>query len=167
MPAVGRAVLSAVQHARPHQPQGRCLCRQAVLDAGSRLWSVQLASAVGTAFITPCTFDCGCPGCFCCCRHAGTVSGVQASLQSAFEVVSFLAGAVVNQPQQFHWLMTGSCGTVGLAAIVYLTYAGSAAGSRAQRQLLPRSCSSMVAQEQRREHSHDANDTAEPAVCLQ
>lgn len=55
-------------------------------------------------------------------------------------MVSFLAGAVINQPQHFHWLMTGSCGAVGLAGILYWTYAGSAAGGRTvlgELQLLP------------------------------
>lgn len=56
-------------------------------------------------------------------KHAGTVSGVQASLQSAFEVMSFLVGALINRPQQFHWLMAGSCAAACAAAGLFQTYA--------------------------------------------
>lgn len=63
------------------------------------------------------------------CRHpAGTVSGVQASLQSAFEILSFAAGTAVSKPEKFHWLMTGSCTAVGLAACLYYSYACLPAG---------------------------------------
>jgi hypothetical protein len=55
--------------------------------------------------------------------HAGTVSGVQASLQSAFEVLSFVVGAVINRPQQFHWLMAGSCTAVLAATGLFQIYA--------------------------------------------
>jgi hypothetical protein len=58
-----------------------------------------------------------------CCMCAGTVSGVQASLQSAFEILSFVAGAVVSSPQQFHWLMAGSSAAVAAAAGLYHVWA--------------------------------------------
>jgi hypothetical protein len=53
----------------------------------------------------------------------GTVSGVQASLQSAFEILSFIAGSILHQPSQFHMLMAGSCGAVATAAGLYAAHA--------------------------------------------
>lgn len=57
------------------------------------------------------------------CFAAGTVSGVQASIQSFFEILSFVAGCVVNKPEHFHWLMSGSCCAVASAAALYAAFA--------------------------------------------
>lgn len=70
----------------------------------------------------------------------GAVSGVQASLQSAFEILSFVAGAVVSRPQWFHWLMTGSCGAVLAAAVLYGGYAAQHVRSRQSGRQLAMDC---------------------------
>jgi hypothetical protein len=67
--------------------------------------------------------------CFCCCTAAGTVSGVQASIQSFFEICSFIAGIVVHQPHRFHWLMLASCVSVAAAAGLYFTFVCRGSGS--------------------------------------
>lgn len=54
---------------------------------------------------------------------AGTVSGVQAALQSFFEILSFVAGCVIHQPERFHWLMLSSCLAVAAAAGLYALFA--------------------------------------------
>lgn len=53
----------------------------------------------------------------------GTVSGVQAALQSLFEVASFVAGCIAPRPELFPWLMAGSCCAVGAAAALYGAFA--------------------------------------------
>jgi hypothetical protein len=47
---------------------------------------------------------------------------VQASIQSFFEICSFVAGIVIHQPQRFHWLMLASCAAVAAAAGLYLAF---------------------------------------------
>lgn len=54
--------------------------------------------------------------------YAGTVSGVQSSIQSFFEILSFVAGCIIHKPEQFHWLMSGSCAAVLAAGGLYLIY---------------------------------------------
>lgn len=54
-----------------------------------------------------------------CCLCAGVVNGVQGSLQSAFEIASFVMGILVPQPQHFHWLMLASVAAVAAATAVY------------------------------------------------
>jgi 1,4-dihydroxy-2-naphthoate octaprenyltransferase len=56
------------------------------------------------------------------CPPAGTVSGVQASIQSFFEILSFVAGLIAHQPQDFWVLMLGSCGSVAAAAGLYIAF---------------------------------------------
>lgn len=58
----------------------------------------------------------------------GTVSGVQGSIQSFFEILSFVAGAIVSRPELFHWLMAGSCGVVAAATVLYVVFAVRARG---------------------------------------
>ena len=53
----------------------------------------------------------------------GTVTGVQGSLQSLFQMLAYVAGVVVWQPQRFVSLMVGSVGVVGVAASIFLGYA--------------------------------------------
>lgn len=60
---------------------------------------------------------------------AGTVSGVQASIQSFFEICSFIAGCIVHRPEQFHWLMVGSVCAVLTAAGLYLAFVCRGAGN--------------------------------------
>jgi hypothetical protein len=86
--------------------------------------------AAGTVTVNQCAVHSKHPAdtCTACVLHvacwpAGTVSGVQASLQSAFEVLSFLVGAVIHRPQQFHWLMAGSCAAILAATALFQTYA--------------------------------------------
>jgi hypothetical protein len=57
------------------------------------------------------------------------VGGVQASIQSFFEICSFVAGIAVHQPQRFHWLMLASCAAVATAAGLYLAFVCRASGS--------------------------------------
>jgi hypothetical protein len=52
----------------------------------------------------------------------GTVSGVQASVQSLCEIASFVAGSILSRPQQFPALMAGSCCAVASAGGLYLAY---------------------------------------------
>ncbi len=53
------------------------------------------------------------------CLLAGVVNGVQGSLQSAFEIASFVMGMLVPQTQHFHWLMLASFTAVAAAVAVY------------------------------------------------
>jgi hypothetical protein len=55
--------------------------------------------------------------------RAGTVSGVQGSLQSAFQMAAYIAGLAVPQPERFPWLMAASCGVVALAALLFTRFA--------------------------------------------
>jgi hypothetical protein len=64
-----------------------------------------------------------------CCLCAGVVNGVQGSLQSAFEIASFVMGILVPQPQHFHWLMLASCAVVASAAAVYVKHLVAVRGS--------------------------------------
>jgi hypothetical protein len=47
---------------------------------------------------------------------------VQASVQSLFEVASFLAGSLLRRPAQFPALMGGSCAAVAGAGALYAAY---------------------------------------------
>lgn len=62
---------------------------------------------------------------------AGTVSGVQASLQSSFEIGSFIAGTILRSPKDFHWLMAGSCAAVATAAATFYAFASRVGKGRA------------------------------------
>lgn len=53
----------------------------------------------------------------------GAVSGVQGSLQSAFQMMAYVAGLAVPQPERFPWLMAASCGVVALAALLFARFA--------------------------------------------
>lgn len=53
----------------------------------------------------------------------GTVSGVQGSLQSLFQMLAYLAGVLQPSTAQFVWLMAGSCCMVGLAATLTTAFA--------------------------------------------
>lgn len=66
---------------------------------------------------------------------AGTVSGVQASLQSASEVLMFITATIVNRPAQFPWLMAASCAAVCFAACLFFVHAWHTAGSSRQEVL--------------------------------
>ena len=61
---------------------------------------------------------------------AGTVNGVQSSLQNALQALSFAAGLVLWRPEQFVWLMLGSLVSVGMAAALYARYAVCAKARR-------------------------------------
>ncbi len=50
---------------------------------------------------------------------AGAVSGVQGSLQSAFQTLSYAVGIAVPRAEDFSWLMAGSCCVVAAAAALY------------------------------------------------
>ena len=56
-------------------------------------------------------------------RSLGSVTGVQGSFQSLFQMLAYVAGVVVWQPQRFPFLMGGSVGVIGLAAAIYSGYA--------------------------------------------
>ncbi|KAF8060042.1 solute carrier family 40 member 1 [Scenedesmus sp. PABB004] len=64
-------------------------------------------------------------------EQLGTVSGVQASLQSAFEIASFVAGCVLHRPEQFPVLMAGSVCAVAAAAALYAAHACRGGGRAA------------------------------------
>ncbi|KAI8465599.1 MAG: hypothetical protein J3K34DRAFT_84448 [Monoraphidium minutum] len=65
-------------------------------------------------------------------EEIGAVNGVQSSVQSVFEIMSFVAGAILRAPQQFHWLMLGSCASISAAGALYARYAaGAICGRRA------------------------------------
>eukprot|EP00887_Chlorella_sp_A99_P000187 scaffold13.g187.t1 len=57
----------------------------------------------------------------------GAVAGCQGALQSGFQMLAYVAGVVVWQPQRFPLLMAGSCAAVTLAAA---TFSGVAAARR-------------------------------------
>lgn len=48
---------------------------------------------------------------------------MQSSVQSLFEILSFVAGSILHRPSQFHWLMLGSCAAVSAAGALYAVYA--------------------------------------------
>ena len=56
-----------------------------------------------------------------CC--AGTVNGMQSSLQNLLQALSYAAGLVLWRPEEFVWLMVGSVIAVALAAALYARYA--------------------------------------------
>lgn len=122
------------------QPIRAIVCFQVLACSSPRTCAVFIALAdCLTRVWCPCLLhDCLSPA------HAtflaGAVSGVQASLQSAFEILSFAAGAVVSRPQWFHWLMTGSCGAVVAAAVLYGGYAAQHVWSRQSGQELAMDC---------------------------
>jgi hypothetical protein len=43
-------------------------------------------------------------------------------MQSLFEIVSYIAGSILHRPDQFHWLMLGSCGAISSAGVLYAAY---------------------------------------------
>ena len=53
---------------------------------------------------------------------AGAVSGVQSSLQSAFQTLSYAVGIAVPRAEDFAWLMAGSCCVVAAAATLYTSF---------------------------------------------
>ena len=63
------------------------------------------------------------------CR-AGTVNGVQSSLQNLLQALSYAAGLVLWRPEQFVWLMLGSVVAVAVAAALYAWYAVGVKGDR-------------------------------------
>ncbi|EFJ20592.1 hypothetical protein SELMODRAFT_108593 [Selaginella moellendorffii] len=52
----------------------------------------------------------------------GVVGGVQNSLQSSLEMLSFVMGMIVASPQEFGYLVLVSFGSVTAAALLYTTY---------------------------------------------
>lgn len=76
-----------------------------------------------------------CVFCRCAVGAVGTVSGVQASLQSAFEVLMFITAIIVSRPPQFPWLMAASCAAVCSAACLYFSNAWQTAGGSRQELL--------------------------------
>jgi iron-regulated transporter 1 len=55
--------------------------------------------------------------------NLGAVNGVQGSLQSFFQMLTFVAGVVIWRPSQFSLLMAGSVVAVGAAAVLFTLYA--------------------------------------------
>jgi len=53
---------------------------------------------------------------------AGAASGVQSSLQSAFQTLSYAVGIAVPRAEDFTWLMAGSCCVVAAAATLYTSF---------------------------------------------
>lgn len=53
----------------------------------------------------------------------GTVLGVQGSMQSLLSGLSYVAGLLVPRPEDFIWLMLGSCAVITTAAVLYTGYA--------------------------------------------
>jgi len=53
---------------------------------------------------------------------AGTVCGVQNSMQAMCETMSFLVALYLSDPQLFSLLMLGSLGVTGLAALLYTAF---------------------------------------------
>lgn len=76
-----------------------------------------------------------CVFCRCAVAAAGTVSGVQASLQSAFEMLTFITATIVSRPPQFPWLMAASCAAVCAAACLFFSNAWQTAGGSRQEVL--------------------------------
>ena len=54
--------------------------------------------------------------------RAGLVCGVQSSIQSSFETVSFLAGIFLRNPGEFWAMCLASLCTVGFALFLYALY---------------------------------------------
>lgn len=74
----------------------------------------------------------------------GSVTGVQGSLQSLFQMLAYVAGVVVWQPQRFPFLMAGSVGVVGVAAAIFSGYAVSSGCSHLREHVAPVPGSSVV-----------------------
>ena len=55
---------------------------------------------------------------------AGVVNGMQSSLQSLLQSLSYAVGLIVWQPQLFIGLMVGSVLVVSTACVLYLHFAG-------------------------------------------
>jgi hypothetical protein len=55
-------------------------------------------------------------------HELAVVAGVQGSLCSAFELLSFLAGIFVSDPTRFYYLMLASLGMVATACALYLVF---------------------------------------------
>lgn len=54
---------------------------------------------------------------------AGTVSGLQGSLASFFQSLSYLVGIILPDPRHYQWLMTGSYNVVVAAAVIFSIWA--------------------------------------------
>lgn len=57
------------------------------------------------------------------------VNGVQGSLQSLFQSASYGVALVVWQPEDFEWLMLGSCGVVLSAGVIFTLWADGCTGA--------------------------------------
>ena len=68
-------------------------------------------------------------------NNSGVVTGVQGSVQSLCEILSFLAGCALHKPEQFGVLMAGSLAAVGAAAALYFS-AGALRRARGYAPLL-------------------------------
>lgn len=55
--------------------------------------------------------------------NAGAVSGVQGSLQSLFQTLSYVVGIAMHRAEDFTWLMAGSVSIVTIAATTFTTFA--------------------------------------------
>lgn len=61
-------------------------------------------------------------------EHRGSFSSVEASLQNAFEMCSFVATAIFYRPEQFRWPLLSSYAAVLTAAILYSAFVRSRRG---------------------------------------
>lgn len=55
--------------------------------------------------------------------NAGAVSGVQGSLQSLFQTLSYVVGIALHRAEDFTWLMAGSVSIVTFAATTFTAFA--------------------------------------------
>lgn len=69
---------------------------------------------------------------------AGSFNGVQGSLQSAFQMLAYLAGALVGQPERFPLLCAVSCCFVGVAAGLFTLFSVTSQCGRGLAGLQPR-----------------------------
>lgn len=51
-----------------------------------------------------------------------TFSGVENSFINIFELLNYLFALVFSRPDQFRWLVAGSVGAVGIAAVIYAAW---------------------------------------------
>lgn len=56
------------------------------------------------------------------CLSSGVVCGVQSSIQSSFETLSFLAGTFLRSPNEFWALCLASLCTVGCSVLLFAQY---------------------------------------------
>lgn len=107
--AVAPAAAAALGAAVPRAVQLYCLVWGLVLSRCG-LWGFDLAANMLIQETT---------------AHAalGSVSGMQGSLQSLFQMVAYAAGVAAPATDTFVWLMAGSCGAVALAAALYTGWA--------------------------------------------